>query len=270
MRGRYLIAAVAFSALAAGRCGSRDAGAAAPSPRPACAERSGPQCLPRAGCGCFGGQCVRGRIEPASGGPDRFVVDGGAEPAETGVVVEVCPNEANGLAACVTYVELAVSCTVTCSAPPELFEDPGYRCGFVGGECTVLPSGPSGTGSGGPGSGEAPVGPALDPSVGEVDRAAYAGVRDAAEWGNPYLIVRVDGVEIRSAGESGVVAADGVAAALAALPATAWPYGRVVAVQEQSIRAGDGSDDERIRRNKEACEAELERLGVVAEWWPSA
>ena len=69
------------------------------------------------------------------------------------MVVEVCPSEANGLAECMTYVELAQVCTVTCSDPPDLFEDPGYRCGFVGGECTVLPSGPSAATSGETGSG---------------------------------------------------------------------------------------------------------------------
>ena len=111
-------------------------------------------------------------------------------------------------------------------------------------------------------------GPQLDASIPADDPAAYADVRDAADWRNPYLIVRADGVEILSGGTSRVVPADALAEALASLPGSAWPYGRVVAVQEQSIRSGD--DDDAIRRSKEICEAELRGLGVAASWWPSA
>jgi hypothetical protein len=114
------------------------------------------------------------------------------------------------------------------------------------------------------------VRPGIDPAVPEADRSAWAEVRDATEWRNPYLIVLADGIEIRSAGARRIVAARDLAVALAALPATAWPWGRVVAVQEQAIRAGDASDDGPIRANKEICEAELRRLDVMAEWWPSA
>jgi hypothetical protein len=56
--------------------------------------------------------------------------------------------------------------------------------------------------------------------------------------------------------------------ALIELPVAAWPYGRVVAVQEISIRNGDGSDDRPIAHNLEAALAILHFAGhrrAVAE-----
>jgi hypothetical protein len=120
-------------------CGpAREDGSAPAHPVPACAELSGPQCLPQASCGCFGDQCIAGRVEPVNGGNDRFVPSDGAEADGVAQRIEVCPNGQNGLAECFTYVEVAQTCTGVCSAPPDLFDDPGYRCGFVDGECTKL------------------------------------------------------------------------------------------------------------------------------------
>jgi hypothetical protein len=52
------------------------------------------------------------------------------------------------------------------------------------------------------------------------------------------------------------------------LPSRAWPYGLVVAVQENGVRAP--GDDEPIRRNKEELVRLLEAAGVKVELWPSA
>ena len=251
MRHRPRTVPLAFVTLIGLQCSAPEAAAPPTHAVPACAELSGPQCLPRASCGCFGEECIAGRVEPVNGGADRFVADGALESDGMAQLIEVCPNALNGLAECFTYVEVAQTCTVVCSDPPDHFSDPGYRCGFVDGACTRL------------------GGPSLAPAVPAADPAAYADVRDAAAWLNPYLIVRADGVEIRSNGTIRVVAADALAEALVALPASAWPYGRVVAVQEQSIRSAGGSDDAAIGSNKEKCESELRRLGVVANWWPS-
>lgn len=52
------------------------------------------------------------------------------------------------------------------------------------------------------------------------------------------------------------------------LPSIAWPYGLVVAVQENGVRApGDGV---RIERNKEELLRILEKAGVKVDLWPSA
>ena len=53
---------------------------------------------------------------------------------------------------------------------------------------------------------------------------------------------------------------------LVSLPADAWPLGRVVAVQELSIRSG--RDDELIEGTGEALKRMLEELRVEINWWP--
>src|SRR5689334_10529856 len=68
----------------------------------------------------------------------------------------------------------------------------------------------------------------------EADTKQYATMKDMKAWRNPYLIVKADGVGLLDAAnnEQQNVSADKVAAALAKLPASAWPYGRVVAIHE--------------------------------------
>ena len=53
-------------------------------------------------------------------------------------------------------------------------------------------------------------------------------------WRNPYLIIRVDGVGLLDVGDNltQILDPDKLTEALANLPPSAWPYGRVVAVQE--------------------------------------
>jgi hypothetical protein len=68
----------------------------------------------------------------------------------------------------------------------------------------------------------------------------YKSVRGAKDWANPYLVVLRDGIEVvSSALPSGrkVVAASALRETLTGLPTTAWPYGRVVAVQENGVRS---------------------------------
>ena len=52
------------------------------------------------------------------------------------------------------------------------------------------------------------------------------------------------------------------------LPSVAWPYGLVVAVQENGIRVP--RDDASIKRNREELVRLLEEAGVKVELWPSA
>lgn len=60
----------------------------------------------------------------------------------------------------------------------------------------------------------------------------------------------------------------GVVAYLEKLPAAAWPYGLVVAVQENGLRAP--GNDARIKRNREELVRLLEKAGVRVDLWPSA
>lgn len=98
----------------------------------------------------------------------------------------------------------------------------------------------------------------------------YQGIRDAKDWRNPYLIVRADGIEIVGMASNGSpIAIESVAAALERLPESAWPYGLVVAIQDNGIVAGE-SDRARIDANRELLVGLLNDLGVVVGFWPPA
>jgi len=115
--------------------------------------------------------------------------------------------------------------------------------------------------------------PRLSSQIPAAQPAKYRLVRDAKDWRNPYLVIVVDGVEIISewvpSGRQ-VVRVEQLRATLIELPVRAWPYGRVVAAQDNGLRDADGSHDEPIRRNHQAARKILEDLGIKIEWWPSA
>jgi hypothetical protein len=96
-------------------------------------------------------------------------------------------------------------------------------------------------------------------------------MRDMKAWRNPYLIIRVDGVALLDAAnnEQQTVPSDKLSDALAKLPASAWPYGRVVAIQEVGASASE-EDKTRLRRNRALVAGTLESLHVLINWVPSA
>jgi hypothetical protein len=103
------------------------------------------------------------------------------------------------------------------------------------------------------------------------DPQTYAGMRDMKAWRNPYLIVRVDGVGLLdvSNNEQQIVDPDKLSDALAKLPGSAWPYGRVVAIQEISA-AGSEEDKAKLRKNRALVAGALENMQVLINWVPSA
>jgi hypothetical protein len=112
----------------------------------------------------------------------------------------------------------------------------------------------------------------LNPRIGPAAPERYKSIRDAKDWENPYLVIRREGIEVIAKGlASGrkTVAAAELEQTLIELPLTAWPYGRVIAVQENSIRAGDRSDDKLIADNLEAALAILKKLKATVDRWPS-
>jgi len=103
------------------------------------------------------------------------------------------------------------------------------------------------------------------------DPQKYAGMRDMKAWRNPYLIVRVDGVGLLdvSNNEQQIVDPDKLSEALARLPASAWPYGRVVAIQEISAASSE-EDKAKLRKNRALVAGALESMQVDINWVPSA
>jgi hypothetical protein len=99
----------------------------------------------------------------------------------------------------------------------------------------------------------------------------YEPIRNMKEWRNPYLIVRTDGVALYDSADSAeiILKPDEVLAALARLPASNWPYGRVVAATETATRTSE-EDGVAIRRNKGIVGGMLENAHVAVKWVPAA
>ena len=102
------------------------------------------------------------------------------------------------------------------------------------------------------------------------DLTATQRARTPVEWKNPFLVIRSEGVEMNtSRGSSGLnaVSVSRMREILLSLPVDAWPYGRIVAVQEISIRSRN--DDRSIDRNRSELESMLKDLDITINWWPS-
>lgn len=97
----------------------------------------------------------------------------------------------------------------------------------------------------------------------------YRGMRDMKGWRNPYLIVRVDGVALLDPENhvERLFKAGELTQELGKLPASAWPYGRVVAVTENGVRAPGA--DVLIRKNRAIVAGTLEGMRVLIRWIPS-
>src|SRR5262252_11212238 len=98
---------------------------------------------------------------------------------------------------------------------------------------------------------ETPAPPPPDPktilqAIPAADSAKYEHIRDMKNWRNPYLIVRADGVALFDVADSAelILKPDELLAALAKLPASNWPYGRVVAAAE--VHGQGASEQDRV------------------------
>jgi len=113
----------------------------------------------------------------------------------------------------------------------------------------------------------------LNARIGPPNPQRYKSINDAKKWQNPILVIRADGIQVISKGlPSGerMVAPTDLRRTLIDLPATAWPYGRVVAVQDIGLHPADLSDGPAIANNRSVTLAILKTLEVTAEGWPSA
>jgi hypothetical protein len=119
-------------------------------------------------------------------------------------------------------------------------------------------------------------------------KSLYIDIREPSSWSNPFLAVGSDSVTLRiimpdanpsPVGEGTLlrpVAArrqelelrlSDLDKAIVAIPAGAWPYGRVVAVAESPAAAA--KERPLVRRNVEVIIRKLNDLGVVVEEWPT-
>lgn len=92
------------------------------------------------------------------------------------------------------------------------------------------------------------------------------------KWRNPYLIVRADGVALFDVADSAeiILKTDELLPALAKLPASNWPYGRVVAAAETGVTGISEQDRVAIRRNKGIVGGLLKSAHIVVDWVPAS
>ncbi len=110
----------------------------------------------------------------------------------------------------------------------------------------------------------------LKARIASVDPNASRSVRDARDWQNPYLMVGREGIYARpisATTEGPTMPPADVVDYLEKLPSIAWPYGLVVAVSENSVRAP--GDDAPIKRTREELIRILQEAGIKVELWPS-
>jgi hypothetical protein len=111
---------------------------------------------------------------------------------------------------------------------------------------------------------------ALLQTIPPADSAKYSRIRDMKNWRNPYLVIRADGIGLLDPADNAeiVLRPDELLAALARLPSSAWPYGRVVAAAEGGFRNSE-QDAIAIRRNKGIAGGILVSAHISVDWVPA-
>jgi hypothetical protein len=125
-------------------------------------------------------------------------------------------------------------------------------------------------------------------SIPPPSKTTYMAIHTRQSWSNPFLIVSASTVNLSilmpdngPAGSPGSEVLRPLAArrrvldlrlsdlpeALAASPADTWPYGRVIAVEEDPL--AQKPDRAQVRRNEEATMQILNDLGIVIYEWPA-
>jgi hypothetical protein len=110
----------------------------------------------------------------------------------------------------------------------------------------------------------------LNPAIGPPNTAKYKSITDAQDWLNPYVSVcRQDVVlTVRSVKQvTDIVSLEIFRKVLLDLPVTAWPYGRVVALQDCSLGSRGDVGDRKTWMLK--VQEVLDTLGLETSRWPS-
>jgi hypothetical protein len=104
-------------------------------------------------------------------------------------------------------------------------------------------------------------------AIPQADPTQYDRIQDMRKWRNPYLIVRADGLALIDSADSAeiLLKTDELLPELAQLRPAKWPYGRVVAVAEDTAKASE-QDTVAIRRNKGIVGGILQDAHVAVKW----
>jgi hypothetical protein len=120
---------------------------------------------------------------------------------------------------------------------------------------------------------------ALLQNIPPANPAKYANLRERKSWQNPYLVVRYDSVGLLTrvtANQEQMLKPGELLDALARLPLSAWPYGRVAAIlvqepTESSVQSSERNSEQQrvaLRRNRGTVAGELEQAHVEIVWMP--
>ena len=107
-------------------------------------------------------------------------------------------------------------------------------------------------------------------SIPAADQSKYGDARKIKNWQNPYLVVRTDSIGLMDLAnnEEHHIKPGEIAQSLAKLPSSAWPYGRIVAVEEPKS-PGSPTDATAIRKNRAVLAGTLESMHVAIDWIPA-
>jgi hypothetical protein len=107
-------------------------------------------------------------------------------------------------------------------------------------------------------------------SIPAADQTKYGDARKIKNWQNPYLVIRTDAIGLMDLAnnEEHHIKPDEIAQALAKLPSSSWPYGRVIAVEEPRPPASP-IDVAAVRKNRAILAGTLEGMHVLIDWIPA-
>ena len=116
----------------------------------------------------------------------------------------------------------------------------------------------------------APPDPAtLLQAIAAANPTKYPSLKETKHWSNPYLVIRTDAVGLLTgiaANEEQILKPEEVLGALARLPASAWPYGRAVAILVDEKPTTSETDKIALRRNRGIVAGDLQGAHVAIHW----
>jgi hypothetical protein len=108
-------------------------------------------------------------------------------------------------------------------------------------------------------------------AIATADPAKYP--QETKHWSNPYIVIGPGAVgllTIVTANEEQILKPKEVLNVLSQLPASAWPYGRAVAILVDEKRAASEQDKIALRRNRGIVAGDLEGAHVAIHWIPTS
>lgn len=107
-------------------------------------------------------------------------------------------------------------------------------------------------------------------SIPMADPSKYPRLEETGKWKNPYFVVRDDGIGMvdLSNHEVHILTPEQIPAELVSLPASSWPYGRVVLVTQAAPKIPTAQAKAEVRKNRALLAGTLKELNVEMREFP--